>query len=125
MKAFAILAGLIAGMTLQQQAAAAPFCLDLAGVPLQCLYVDPGTCESEAIRQKGRCVANPDEVKVPPMAAAPYCLVLSGNIVSCVYPDHATCQGEALRRGGACVAAPPEAAPAIRPAPDPFQLKRP
>jgi hypothetical protein len=103
-------------------ALAAPFCVENTGIPPQCLYVDPGQCQSEANRTNGRCVANGESFKVPQGQSA-YCVVESGTAISCVYPDQATCRQESARRRGACVAAP--SPPALHAAPDPFAIQRP
>ena len=36
---------------------AAPFCMDVAGIPLQCIYADPGQCQTESFKQGGYCSA--------------------------------------------------------------------
>lgn len=105
-----------------QPALAAPFCVENTGIPAQCLYVDPGQCQSEANRTNGRCVANGASFPLP-QGQSPYCVVESGTAISCVYPDLATCRQESARRHGACLAAPPP--PALHAAPDPFAVQRP
>jgi hypothetical protein len=118
-----LLAGCIAGIAVRL-AVAAPYCVDQPGVPLQCLYVDPRTCQDAAARQGGVCAANPHEVKTP-VTASPYCLVRPGNVMSCVYPDRSSCDAAANRRDGACISATPLPAPGTRPVPDPFRYVRP
>lgn len=105
-----------------QSALAAPFCVENTGIPAQCLYVDPGQCQTEANRTNGRCTANPESFTVPQGQSA-YCVVEPGNAISCVYPDLATCRQESVRRHGACLAAPPP--PSLHAAPDPFAIQRP
>lgn len=126
LRIFPVAAVLLAGLPLAAPVVAAPFCVQVAGIPDQCLYVDPAPCQREAERQGGRCGANPDEVKTP-ISSVPYCLVMAGNQISCLYPDRGHCDADAVRQGGACVAALP--APPTSPAPaagvDPFALKRP
>lgn len=115
----------ISAITLSQ-AMAAPFCVEMTGIPLQCLYVDPASCQLEANRNGGRCAVNPAEF-VTPVTASQYCLLEAGNVVSCIYPDYADCAQDAQRRGGACTAAIPAAPPGppLRPGADPYEVKRP
>lgn len=112
-----VVAALAAG-----QAVAAPFCVDMTGIPLQCLYADPALCQRDADRQGGRCAANPAEF-LTPAGSAPFCVIESGNVASCTYPDLASCDAESRRRGGACIAAVPSPTPPA--AVDPFALRRP
>ena len=44
-------------------ALAAPFCVDVTGLPQQCYFVDPNSCRAEATRQRGQCVAMGRRVK--------------------------------------------------------------
>jgi hypothetical protein len=101
---------------------ASSFCVEMEGIPPQCLYADPGLCQSEASHAGGRCVANPETFTVP-AGQSPFCVVESGNVISCVYGDLASCRSDAERRHGACLAAPPPPAPHV--SPDPFAIKRP
>jgi hypothetical protein len=106
---------------------AAPFCVQVTGIPLQCLYVDPSSCQREANRQGGLCASNPDEFKSP-AGGAQFCLVESGNVVSCTFADRSTCTEESRRRNGACIAATPLPAGPTASAPlasDLFEVKRP
>lgn len=121
-----ILFGCAVGAVTLSQAMAAPFCVQVTGVPLQCLYVDPGLCQQEANRNGGRCAANPAEF-VTPVTALQYCLVDAGNVASCIYPDHADCDREAALHGGACIAATPTPPPGppLKPGVDPFAVERP
>ena len=108
------------------EAAAAPFCVDVTGIPRQCLYVDPTACRQEAVRQHGQCVANANEIRTPPRSQQ-FCLVQAGNVMSCVYPDRADCDRDSQLLKGACMPAlpEPEAAPAPAPGADPYAVKRP
>ena len=118
------LAGL--GLLMSAQTVAAPYCVDVTGIPQQCLYVDPAQCQQDAQRQRGQCVANPNEVQAPPRSQA-FCLVQSGNVLSCIYPDRADCDRDSVRLKGACMPAlpvQPEGAP-LAPGVDPYQVKRP
>lgn len=103
---------------------AAPFCTLQTGIPLQCLYNDPGECQLEAENQGGRCVANPAEYRTPPITSGQYCVVESGGVSTCYYPDYASCQDIADERGGACIAAMPAPPPKNRGF-DPYEVKRP
>jgi hypothetical protein len=113
--------GLIIVLVTASQALAAPFCVQLTGFPLQCLYSDPASCQQEANRMGGRCTANPAEFKTP-AGGSQFCVVQSGNVASCVYPDRASCDTEANRINAACIAATPTTPPQ---AVDPYELKRP
>jgi hypothetical protein len=114
------------GLMTVTQVLAAPFCVDVTGLPRQCLYVDPTLCQTAAFHQGGQCDVNPEEMSVP-VSTMQYCLVEATNIVLCHYPDRASCVNDAMRRGGACVAAtpvPPPGAVAV-PGADPYKLVRP
>lgn len=117
-----------AGLSLliSAQAFAAPFCVDVTGIPQQCLYVDPSACQAEAQRQRGQCVANINEVHAPPRSQA-FCLVQSGNVLSCIYPDREDCDRDSVRMKGACMPAIPGTSglPAPAPGTDPYAVKRP
>jgi hypothetical protein len=106
---------------------AAPFCVQVTGIPLQCLFVDPTSCQREANRQGGLCASNPAEFKTP-TGGAQFCLVESGNVVSCTFADRATCTAESRRRNAACIAATPLPLGPTASAPlatDLFEVKRP
>jgi hypothetical protein len=103
---------------------AAPFCTLQTGIPLQCLYSDPGVCEQEAEQQGGRCVANPNEYRTPPITSGQFCVVESSGVATCYYPDYGTCVSVADERGGACIAASP-APPPKNKGFDPYEVKRP
>jgi hypothetical protein len=101
-------------------AQAAPFCMDVTGIPLQCIYVDPASCQRESARQGGNCTANPTEVHTPP-GLGQFCVVTGGGAAQCVYADRASCFNDAQRLGGACV----EANGTVAGTPDPFRVQRP
>jgi len=103
------------------QAHAAPFCVELTGFPLQCLYVDPAQCQHEADRLGGICAANPAEFTTP-VGGSPFCTVESGNVPNCAYADRRTCSDEGRRKSGTCIAATPHQPPK---ATDPYDVKRP
>jgi hypothetical protein len=115
-----LLTGLLACTTVAS-AAASPFCVELTGIPLQCLFVDPASCQHEADRLGGICSANPAEFTTP-VGGSAFCVVESGNVSTCVYADRSSCSSAGRQRGGACIAATP-AKPPI--ATDPYEVKRP
>jgi hypothetical protein len=123
-----IILGCAAIAVTASSAGASPFCVQVTGIPLQCLYVDPASCQHEAIRQGGICASNPAEFKTPISSGGQFCVVESGNVVSCAYGDRGTCTTDANRRNGACIAAtPPKPSPTAS-APlsvDPFAVNRP
>lgn len=114
------------GLLMSFEALAAPFCVQVTGIPDQCIYVDPGACQNEALRQRGQCIANAEEVKAPPRSQA-FCLVQSGNVLSCIYPDREDCDKDSARMKGACMPAMPGTSglPSPPPGVDPYQVKRP
>ena len=103
------------------QVQASPFCVQLTGFPLQCLYADPGMCQHEADRLGGLCTANPAEFTTP-VGGSAYCVVESGNVVTCGYADRRSCASDSHQKNGACIAATPAQPPK---ATDPFEVKRP
>jgi len=78
-------------------AIAAPFCVELTGFPLQCMYVDPGQCQHEADRLGGICASNPTEFTTP-VGGMPFCTVESGNVPNCVYADRRTCSTDSRQK---------------------------
>ena len=117
----AISIGVLLAASFVVQARAAPFCVQVTGIPLQCLYTDPGDCQREADRQGGRCAANPDEFRTPAGGLA-FCVVQAGVAASCLYPDYSSCLDHASLVHGACVQATPAAPPKVV---DPYQNQRP
>jgi hypothetical protein len=108
-------------------AGASPYCVQVTGIPLQCLYVDPASCQKEANRQGGICASNPAEFKTP-IGGDQFCVVQSGTVVSCAYTNRATCNAESARVNGACIAATPAPPSPTASAPlssDLFEVKRP
>jgi hypothetical protein len=107
-------------------AVAAPFCVDVSGLPQQCLFVDPNSCRAEALRQHGQCVANANELQTPPRSQA-FCMVTAGNAMTCTYPDRADCDRDAVRLKGVCIQAnsPDPSIPAPAPGVDPNRVQRP
>jgi len=95
------------------QAAAAPFCLQIAGIPPQCIYVDTAACRHEARRQNGVCGLNPREI-LPP-AGPRFCAVSNGPAVQCLYADRRSCDSAAMQSKGICIDAGADNA---RPDPD-------
>jgi hypothetical protein len=122
-----IILGCAAVIVTASGAGASPYCVQVTGIPLQCLYVDPASCQKEANRQNGICASNPAEFKTP-VGGDQFCVVQSGNVVSCAYNNRATCNTESARVGGACIAAtpaPPGPTAAAPLASDLFEVKRP
>jgi hypothetical protein len=114
---------LIAASVAPRMALSAPFCVEVTGIPLQCLYVDLNICQREAVRLGGSCAVNTAEFHTPPIATGQFCLLQSNGAASCFYPDRTSCNVEAQRHGGACAAAAPDGtAPAQV---DPFHIIRP
>lgn len=108
----AISIGVLLAASLVTQARAAPFCVQVTGIPLQCLYADPGDCQREAIRQGGRCAVNPREYRTPAGGDA-FCVIQAGVAASCIYVDYASCNDHANLVHGACVGATPAAPPKV------------
>jgi hypothetical protein len=103
------------------QAQASPFCVELTGIPLQCLYVDPAMCQHEADRLGGICSANPAEFTTP-VGGSQFCVVESGNVATCAYADRGSCSRDGRQKAGACIAATPATPPK---ATDPYEVRRP
>jgi len=83
-------------------AQAAPYCLQIVGVPPQCMFGDVVQCHRESLRANGRCTVNPREVQLPKAPVGRFCLVQNGPIVECGYADRRTCDEEADRRLAIC-----------------------
>ena len=115
-----ILTGLF-GLALAGQVHASPFCVEVTGLPLQCLYVDPAMCQHEADRLGGICTANADEFTTP-IGGSAFCVVESGNVATCAYADRTSCSADSRRKNGTCITATPAQPPK---ASDPFEVKRP
>jgi hypothetical protein len=115
-----ILPGLFC-LAIAGQAHASPLCVEVTGLPLQCLYSDPASCQHEAERQSGICTANPAEFTTP-VGGSAFCVVESGNVATCAYADRATCASDARHKNATCIAATPAQPPK---ASDPFEVKRP
>ena len=102
-------------------ALASPYCVDLEGFPLQCLYVDAGQCGDEAARLGGRCTANPQEIKTPP---GPGNSAWSRRSVRspASTPTARVAMTTALECGAACIPATPQPNPKLTPGHDPFAI---
>jgi hypothetical protein len=100
---------------------AAPFCVQTAAIPPQCIFVDAGSCSERATHMGGTCTVNPAEVHVSP-GLGHYCLLTSSLVSSCIYADRGACDLEAQHQRGVCVDAPsrPES-----PTADPYRDIRP
>jgi hypothetical protein len=103
------------------KAQAAPLCVQVAGIPARCIYVDANECQREAFRVGGQCAGNPAEFPTTAVGRSQFCVVESNLVMSCIYPDRQSCTMESLRRGGACVTASPRPHPPL----DPYEEKRP
>ncbi len=91
------------------KAAAAPFCVQVTGIPAECIYDDAAQCRTRARQLKGTCAANPAELHIL-RGSARYCLVTSGRATECIYPDYQSCDQDAQRDGqAACLDNPPTA----------------
>jgi hypothetical protein len=112
------LRGVVMGtlVALPVAALASPYCLENQAIPPQCIYEDPGQCQSDAFRQGGVCSANPKEAHLTANVGQ-YCMVTGSGISLCVYSDRDTCTKDAMRQNGACIFAP-QIAPSG--APDPY-----
>ena len=111
----AVLLGLAGGV-----AQAAPFCITSDALPPQCMYVDAQSCQADANRQGGVCVANPAELQTPP-GPGNFCVASGAGAMQCVYADRLNCLAEAQRINGACI----EANATLAGTPDPFRNQRP
>jgi len=112
---------ILIGVLAAGSAVASPFCVELTGIPLQCMYADPAQCQHEADRLGGICAANPGEFATP-VGGMPFCTVESGNVANCAYPDRGSCDTDSRRKKGTCIAATPGKPPI---ATDPYEVKRP
>ncbi len=104
---------LLATLVVPHAALAAPFCVEIAGVPPQCLYTDAAICRSDAQRQKGVCGVNLKEISPPP--GQRFCSVSNGPAIECLFADRRSCDTAATGRKGVCIDAGPDNA---RPDPD-------
>jgi hypothetical protein len=97
----------IAGLLLLApgSALAAPFCVTTEAIPMQCIYVDPQSCNKRATQLNGWCTTNPAEQRKPSGVGA-YCVVTAGAIPSCIYADRGNCDAEARHQNGVCIIAP-------------------
>ena len=83
-------------------AQAAPFCVDVIGVPPSCIFYDASECDTRASQLGGRCMANP--VEFPRLSGSGrYCLIESSRAALCVYADEASCASDAHQKHGACI----------------------
>lgn len=96
---------------------AAPLCLEVQGIPPQCVFADAPQCERDARRQGGRCILNPAE-SLPALGKGAYCAAESG-FLACVYADRASCAAGGSNR--VCVPALAKPYPII----DPYDAARP
>ena len=101
LKSFARLAAVCVSVAVQT-AQAAPFCVDVIGIPPSCLYYDSADCDKRASQLGGRCIANAAEFQ---RLAGPgrFCLVESSKAALCVYADDASCEADAHQAHAACL----------------------
>jgi hypothetical protein len=92
---------------------AAPYCVQGAGLPPQCLYYDVMACRTEAQHSNAICALNPNEVQPP--RGQRFCAVWNGPVVQCLYADRRTCDAAAAQGKGICIDA---GDPTSRPDPD-------
>ncbi len=107
-------------LLLAAPAVAAPFCVEVQGLPPQCIYVDGAECQQRANQLGGICGANAKEVKTPPGPGS-FCLAAGGRVVACNYADRQTCFEDAARQHTACIEATEPPSVAV----DPFAVRRP
>jgi hypothetical protein len=82
---------------------AAMFCVEVEGLPSQCIYDDPAQCRARATELAGICDLNPAQAQVRP-GFGPFCLIYAGRTSQCVYSDRDGCEAEAARnRSSICV----------------------
>lgn len=84
---------------------AAPFCVQVQGIPPECIYDDAVQCRKRAAELGGLCAPNAAEITIP-AGTGRYCIVDSNRIVQCNYVDRTSCNNDAVRGGGACMEAP-------------------
>ena len=93
---------------------AAPYCLNVLGVPPQCIYVDPSLCQRDAGKQGGTCdpQAGPGFMAI---GSGRYCLSTTPGVATCGYYNYEACNDEARRLKGACYFDPSKASGAPNP----------
>lgn len=82
-------------------ALAAPYCVNIQGMPSECYYDDANLCRERASEVSGLCKINPGEIELP-SGYGNYCLVASGGIISCIYQDFDSCERVAINNNGIC-----------------------
>jgi hypothetical protein len=107
-------------MLLAVPAAASPFCVQVQGLPNQCIYVDGAECQRRAGQMGGICIANEKEIKTPP-GPGTFCLAAGGHVVACNYADRQSCNNDAARQHTACIPATTPPGVSV----DPFAVQRP
>ena len=102
-------------------AVAAPFCVESAALPPQCIYFDAASCAQRASQLGAYCSVNANEVHVQ-AAVGHYCLLTSTLVSSCIYVDRGSCDRDAAQQHGVCAQSTtlPES-----PAGDPYHDVRP
>jgi hypothetical protein len=82
-------------------ARSAPFCIEMEGVPQQCLYFDTKQCWQDAKKQRARCAVNVAELKNSETDNS-ICMEDSARQPVCGYQNLESCQGEASKRNAVC-----------------------
>lgn len=98
----AALAALPLLMASPRPVSAAPFCLQISGVPPQCMFYDVAACRRQAERMNAVCALNPDEL-MPPPGGQRFCQVSNGPVIQCLFPDRRSCDAATARSGGICI----------------------
>jgi hypothetical protein len=101
-KGLALAAALCCLWVAPDTAFAAPFCIEEAGIPPQCLYHDVQSCRNEAAKRSGFCSANLEEVALPEYSA-PFCIIETGMAPVCAFQSGEDCNNEASKRSAVCV----------------------
>ncbi len=96
--------GLVAGLY-APSLYAAPFCVEVQGLPKECNYYDAIQCRNRAAQAAGVCTANAAELQLQP-GTGKYCLVDSNRVSMCRYADRTSCENDAIRQGAVCIEFP-------------------
>lgn len=83
------------------EAFSAPFCIEVQGLPLECLYYDIGSCKQEAEKRDGYCSVNTEEIALTDQGA-PYCIIDSSMMPICAFQGGESCNEEAAKRNAVC-----------------------
>jgi hypothetical protein len=92
---------LICLVALPYPALASNFCLAAAGLPPQCIYADPQSCERARTGPEQGCLVNP-ETSLRSSGGAPYCVVSADLVAQCIHYDRSACSAQATRSNAVC-----------------------